>query len=183
MPTLALPPTAAPTRDPRPRPVGHHLTDSFGSLETLFGDGGLSAWSGGERSVSATDVKVELQLAPDRPVVIGRLEDGLPEYLDPAYRSTRIMPGTGQPVVRSDSDGTDVRVSRAHFMLRGNSGGIVLTNGVPRTGGGIRPPKNGTWLLEPAHRPMGPGEEYLIEHGAGAVLHLPNGTVLRICAE
>ena len=133
--------------------------------------------------MSATDLKVQLQLAPDCPVVIGRAEDGQPEYLDPAYRSTWLMPGTGQPIVRSASEGKDVCVSRAHFMLRGNVGGIMLTNGVPRAGGGIRPPMNGTWMLEPVFRLMDPGEDYQIEHGTAAVLHLPNGTVLRIYAE
>jgi hypothetical protein len=85
-------------------------------------------------------------------------------------------------VVRSSRDGRDVYVSRGHFTLRGDARGIVLTNGVPRIGGGIRPPITGTWMLEPSRRLMEPGEEYLIEHGAKVVLHLPNGTVVQICA-
>jgi hypothetical protein len=123
-----------------------------------------------------------LQLDPDRPVVIGRQEEGIPPYLDPAYQSTRLVPGTGQSVVQSSSQGRDVYVSRAHFMLRGNAHGILLTNGVPRAGGGIRPPRNWTYMRAPQCRVMEPGEEYLIEHGAAVMLQLPNHNVLRICA-
>jgi hypothetical protein len=151
-------------------------------METLSGDLGLSTWGGDDTAVSAVDARVRLQLAPDCPVVVGRQEVGIPPYLDPSYRSTRVVPGTGQPVVRSFSEGRNRWVSRAHFMLRGESRGIMLTNGVPQLGGGIRPPVNNTWLLEPIRRPMDPGEEFLIERGAVTVLHLPNGTVLRICA-
>jgi hypothetical protein len=125
---------------------------------------------------------VRLQLEPDRPAVIGRLEGKTPPYLDPSYRSTRVVPGTGQSVVRSGSEEPDVWVSRAHFMLRGDACGIVLTNGVPHVGGGIRPPANGTWLWNASRRRMDPGEELLIEHGATATLSLPNGTVVRIWA-
>jgi hypothetical protein len=85
-------------------------------------------------------------------------------------------------VVRSSSEGKDLYVSRGHFMLRGDARGIVLINGVPKLGGGIRPPLNGTWLLDAGWRLMEPGEEYLIEHGATAVLYLPNGTAVRIRA-
>jgi hypothetical protein len=173
----------APLCDPEPPPVGDRPARSSGTMETLSGGASLSTWSGDDLSVSDTDSKVQLQLAPDCPVVIGRWEDGSPPYLDTAYRSTRLVPGTGRPVVRSDSEGKDSCVSRAHFMLRGNASGIMVTNGVPRVGGGIRPPMNGTWMVEPSWRLMGPGEEYLIEHGAAVALHLPNGTVLRICAE
>jgi hypothetical protein len=120
---------------------------------------------------------------PVRPIVIGRSESGIPEYLDPAYRTTRLVPGTGQAVVQSDSAGSDVYVSRGHFMLRGDSRGIVLTDGVPRLGGGIRPPRNRTWLWGTDWRLMDPGEEFLIEHGASVALRLPNGTVVQICAE
>jgi hypothetical protein len=152
-------------------------------LEILSGDTAISLWGGPETAKSETDSQVRLQLEPDRPVVIGRQEGKTPPYLDPSYRSTRVVPGTGQSVVQSSREGPDTWVSRAHFMLRGDARGIVLTNGVPRVGGGIRPPMNGTWLWDAGWRRMDPGEEYLIEHGATAALSLPNGTVVRIRAE
>jgi len=68
-------------------------------------------------------------------------------------------------------------------MLRGSINGILLLNGVPRRGGGIRPPKNGTVMLEPDHRAMDDGEEFLIERGAVAKFRLPNGTVILLRAE
>ena len=71
----------------------------------------------------------------------------------------------------------------AHFMLRGCVQGMTLVNGVPHVAGGIRPPTNGTWLLEPEHRRMQAGEELLIPRGAAAKIHLPNGMVVKICAE
>jgi hypothetical protein len=172
-----------PLFDPGPPAVGDRPGLSSGTIETLHGDLGLSTWAGDEVAVPANDHQVELRLAPDRPVVIGRQETGIPPYLDPAFRSTTIVPGTEQSVLRSAGHGRDTCVSRAHFMLRGDARGIVLTNGVPRPGGGIRPPVNATWLLEPAYRAMGPAEEHLIERGSAAVLWLVNGTVLRIRAE
>jgi hypothetical protein len=153
-----------------------------GTLETIDGDTDLSLWGGHDASVADTAAKVQLRLAPDCPVVIGRQESGLPSYLDPSYRPTRIMPSTGQAIVKSGSGGKDVYVSRAHFMLRGHAGGITLTNGVPKLGGGIRPPTNGTWMWGSNWRRMEPGEEHLIEHGASISLFLPNGTVVRISA-
>jgi hypothetical protein len=120
---------------------------------------------------------------PDSPVVVGRSNGWSPEYLDPAYRPTRIVPGTGQAVLHSGGYGTDNCVSRAHFMLRGVRGGILLVNGVPRRGGGIRPPRNGTRLVAPEGRGLSPGEEYLIESGTAMVIRLPNGTEIRIDAE
>jgi hypothetical protein len=152
-------------------------------METLGGGGCLSTWGSDDRSVSEIDSKVQLHLAPDCPVVIGRQEIGIPPYLDPSYRSTKVVPGTGQSVLRANGEGKDRCVSRAHFTLRGSSRGILLTNGVPGLDGGIRPPVNNTWLLEPTRRQMEPAEEYVIESGAAAVLWLVNGTVLRICAE
>jgi hypothetical protein len=38
-------------------------------------------------------------------------------------------------------------------------------------------------MLEPTYRKMTQGEEYLIPHGGVAKLHLPNGTVVKICCE
>ena len=79
---------------------------------------------------------------------------------------------------------TDKYVSRGHFMLRAHAGGVLLVNGVPHCrGGGLRPPVNGTRLLAPAHRPMTPNEEYLIERGTEIVLALPNGSQVQIDAQ
>jgi hypothetical protein len=172
-----------PLRAPKPLEADRPTDVSFGTFETISGDTGLSIWYNRDATDPDTAAKVRLRLAPDRPAVIGRQDRGIPPYLDPGYRSTSVVPGTGQSVVRSVSEGQDVYVSRAHFMLRGNAGGIVLTNGVPCVGGGIRPPTNWTYLMEPTYRRMAPGEEYLIEHGASVSLKLPNHTVIRIRAE
>jgi hypothetical protein len=51
---------------------------------------------------------------------------------------------------------------------------------VPRRGGGIRPPRNGTLLLNPLQRSMQPGEEHPILFGSAVTLQLPNGTQVRI---
>ncbi|MBN9523602.1 hypothetical protein J0H58_34675 [bacterium] len=126
--------------------------------------------------------EVRLAIAPDRPVVVGRSEGKEISYLDPAYRPTTILPGTGQTVLRHAGHGTDVAVSRGHFMLRQTAGGVMLVNGVPRRGGGIRAPLNGTWLLAPVRRPLAPEEEFLIASGTSAVLFLPNGSELRVDA-
>ncbi len=124
-----------------------------------------------------------LRLTPDHPVVVGRSEGGAPEYLDPAYRPTRIVPGTGQGVLHSCSTGSDLFVSRGHFTLRAIDGGILFVNGVPRRGGGTRPPVNGTHLVAPDDRDLDPGEEYLIASGLRIIVLLPNGTSLRIQAD
>jgi hypothetical protein len=153
---------------------------SLGGISVLSGPP-LTTWSAlplTERSQNEYD----LRLSPDSPVIVGRSNGWPPEYLDPAYRPTRIVPGTGQPVLHSGGYGTDRRVSRAHFMLLGASPGILFVNGVPRRGGGIRPPLRGTWLVEPEGRVLSPGEEYLIESGTAMVVRLPNGTELRIDA-
>ena len=102
-------------------------------------------------------------------------------YLDPAYRPTTVVPGTGQSVLGAGAE-ADNWVSRGHFMLRADVGGILFVNGVPKRGGGIRPPMNGTWLLQPESRPLGPGEEYLIAHGTAVEIALPNRTTVRIDA-
>jgi hypothetical protein len=67
-------------------------------------------------------------------------------------------------------------------MLKGSLHGILLINGVPRQGGGIRAPKNGTVLLEPDNRQMHEGEDYMIELGKSAKIRLPNGTVILLSA-
>jgi hypothetical protein len=154
---------------------------SSGGISVLSGSP-LTAWSSlGLTARSQTEYAIRLM--PGSPVVVGRQEGSLPPYLDPAYRPTRIVPGTGQAVLHSGGYGTDIRVSRAHFMLQGVSHGILFVNGVPRRGGGIRPPLNGTRLLAPEGRDLSPGEEYVIESGTTMVVRLPNQTELRINAQ
>jgi hypothetical protein len=125
----------------------------------------------------------QLQLSPDRPAIIGRANGYEVPYLDPAYRPRTTVPGTGQCVLHSGGDHRDTRVSRGHFMLKAARSGILFVNGVPRCGGGIRPPLNGTLMLSPTHRTLDAGEEYLIESGQFAVIELPNGSQVLIAAE
>jgi hypothetical protein len=124
--------------------------------------------------------RLQLGLTPERPAVIGRKQGGTIEYLDPAYQPTQLVPGTGQSVLQDQE--ADNFVSRGHFMLRASAAGILLVNGVPRRGGGIRPPLNGTWLLGPAERPLRPGESVLIRPGTSITIRLPNGVRLQIGA-
>ncbi len=154
---------------------------SSGGISVLSGSH-LTAWSSlGLTACSQTEYAIRLM--PESPVVVGRFHDIVPPYLDPAYRPTTIVPGTGQAVLHSGGGGTDICVSRAHFTLLGVSRGILFVNGVPRRGGGIRPPLNGTRLVAPAGRVLSPGEEYLIESGTAMVVRLPNRTELRIDAQ
>ncbi len=154
---------------------------SSGGISILSGSP-LTTWSSIPLTArSGTDYA--LRLMPDSPLVVGRSDGWSPEYLDPAYRPTTIVPGAGQAVLHSGGYGTDICVSRAHFMIRGVPGGILFVNGVPRRGGGIRPPRNGTRLVVPEGRGLSPGEEYLIESGTAMVVRLPNGTEIRIDAE
>ncbi len=129
-----------------------------------------------------TGGKLALQLQPEQAIIIGRQEGGQIDYLDPRYHPTRMVPNTGQAVVTTFGE-SDRRVSRGHFMLRGSAGGILLVNGVPRRGGGIRPPLNGTVMLQPVAREMLAGEEFLIEHGSTATIRLPNCTVICLGAD
>ena len=122
-----------------------------------------------------------MELAPGCGLVIGRQEGGETEYLHPSYQPTQHVPGSSRPVLLGD-DRKDIGVSRGHFMLRYHQRGIELINGVPHRDGGIRPPLNGTWLLEPERRFMEKGECYLIEKGGAARIYLPNGAVVLICA-
>ena|SRR5690242_5668185 len=154
---------------------------SDGSITFLSGPE-LTVWSSPDFSRGASS-QYELRLGPDCPVVVGRSNGESPPYLDPAYRPTRIVPGTGQRILHSGGRGSDNYVSRGHFMLRSIRGGIVFVNGVPRKGGGIRPPRNGTRLIASAGRDLHPGEEYLIEAGTAIVVRLPNGTELGIAAK
>ena len=110
-----------------------------------------------------TAAETELLLHPDRPVVVGRQQGGEVPYLDPSYVPTHIVPDSGRSVLLRDEQ--DLFVSRGHFLLRAVADGIVLLNGVPKRGGGVRPPLNGTWLLAPEHRRLQDGEEYLIRKG------------------
>jgi hypothetical protein len=142
----------------------------------------LTLWSVSDPA-QATDVEYQVRISPDRPVIVGRAEGHEVPYLDPAYRPTRVVPGTGQSVMRQDGTDHDIVVSRGHFMLRADPGGVVFVNGVPRRGGGLRPPMNGTWLLAPIRRMLDPEEAYLIEHGRAAVFYLPNGAEIRIDAQ
>jgi hypothetical protein len=162
----------------------------WGDQDDGWSPGGISVVSGSHLTAwsslaltAHSQTEYEIRLMPDSPVVVGRCHGLLPPYLDPAYRPTTIVPGTGQPVLHSGGYGTDIRVSRAHFMLRGVSRGILFVNGVPRRGGGIRPPLNGTRLVAPEGRALSPGEEFLIESGTAMVVRLPNRTELRIDAQ
>ncbi len=133
--------------------------------------------------VPGSVAELALCLAPERLIVVGRSTGRSPvPYLDPAYSPTPILPDSGQSVLRG-GDPTDNWVSRAHFTLRGApGGGIVFTNGVPRIGGGLRPPLNGTKLVAPAVRWLDPGEEVLIGLGETVAIRLPNRCVLQLKA-
>lgn len=166
------------------------LQDPWGDQDDGSSPGGISVLSGSPLTAwsslaltARSQTEYAIRLMPDSPVVVGRNHGLVPPYLDPAYRPTRIVPGTGQAVVHSGSYGVDIRVSRAHFMLLGVSRGILFVNGVPRRGGGIRPPINGTRLIAPEGRVLSPGEEYVIESGTAMVVRLPNRTELRIDAK
>jgi hypothetical protein len=128
--------------------------------------------------------ELALGLAPGKLVVVGRAKPHheVP-YLDPAYRSTTVLPDGHQSVLNGN-DPKDICVSRAHFTLRGADGGaVVFTNGVPAIGGGVRPPTNGTWVIVPAERFLDPGEEVTIGCGEVVVICLPNGCRLQLKAQ
>jgi hypothetical protein len=167
----------------------HASQDPWSDQDVGSSPGGISVLSGSPLTTwsslpltARSQTEYAIRLMPDSPVVVGRYHGRVPPYLDPAYRPTNIVPGTGQAVLHSGGYGTDNCVSRAHFMLRGVSRGILFVNGVPRRGGGIRPPLHGTRLVAPEGRVLSPGEEYLIESGTAMVVRLPNGTELRIVA-
>jgi hypothetical protein len=167
----------------------HALQDPWGDEDDGRRPGGISVLSGSPVTTwsalplaARSQTEYGLRLSPDSPVIVGRSNAWTPEYLDPAYQPTTIIPGTGQAILHSGGCGRDCCVSRAHFMLLGVSRGILFVNGVPRRGGGIRPPRNGTRLVAPEGRVLSPGEEYLIESGTAMLVLLPNGTELRIDA-
>ena len=142
----------------------------------------LSVWSETMVSHGETLGDYVLKLQPEQAVVVGRQNGGRIEYLDPNYHPTHMVPNSDQCVLTGHGHGRDNYVSRGHFTLKGSVHGVVLINGVPRRGGGIRPPVNGTWLLSPNRRQLEKEESYLIERGASAKIHLPNGTVLLLSA-
>lgn len=125
---------------------------------------------------------LRLALESDRPVIVGRCTnpDADIEYLEIGYTSFNLMPGTDESVLLSSP--RDIFLSRAHFMLRGRAGGVLFTNGVPYRGGGIRPPLNGTMLLQPEERLLSPAEDLLITPGESITLRLPNDCVVSIQA-
>lgn len=142
--------------------------------------GGLTLW-GTVETAGEPWRQVQLRLDPQTHVIVGRQEGGRIPYMDPNYRSTQIGP-SGQSVLTSCGHGIDRCVSRGHFMLRGSPLGILFVNGVPRLGGGIRSPMNGTRLLEPVVRLFAEAEEYVVERGQGIKIRLPNGTEVTIAA-
>ena len=175
-----------------PAPDGGDAAPSHCSVSVLEGNS-VTFWTCPATDVAArtatdraTDTVPELALglAPGRLVVVGRASPDSPvPYLDPAYRATPVLPDSGRCVLRGD-DPRDLFVSRAHFTLRGApGGGVVFTNGVPRAGGGVRPPLNGTKLIAPAKRWLAAGEEVLIAAGETVAVRLPNRCVLQLKAE
>jgi hypothetical protein len=156
-------------------------TPSSDASITVLSGPALTAWSD-----SGTDTEpsgeVVVRLGPGRAAVVGRSDGHDVPYLDPAYRPTTVVPGTHQCVLHSGGRGTDNYVSRGHFTLRGIPGGLLFLNGVPRRGGGVRPPYNWTLLLAPQRRLMAPAEEYRIDRDSSILIELPNGSQVRIGA-
>ena len=170
--------------EPEIMPLPHEDSASSSSLSISIVEGpALNLWSIATATEGKTKSELKLQLQPDQSVVIGRQEGGEIEYLDPRYHPTQMLPKSNKRVVTSIDRGHDRCVSRGHFMLRGSVCGILFVNGVPRRGGGIRPPMNGTVMLAPGHRSMDHGEEYMIERGTTIKIMLPNGTVILLGAE
>jgi hypothetical protein len=152
---------------------------------TISSDGGpgLTIWSvPGSRCSPEAGREVRLQLSPDAPVIIGRQDGGEIEYLDPRYVPSPIMPGARRTILQQGGMHQDRYVSRGHFMLRGHRTGTLFVNGVPRRGGGIRPPRNWTQLIAPQRRLLLPEEELVIGRGDQVTIRLPNGTRLTIQA-
>ncbi len=178
--TPQSPPPAAEAR--APALPGEDVSTSSTCLLRIRGSSATTLW-GLPTRVTSPDAgpSARLCLRPGEAVVVGRKSGGTLDYLDPAYVPTNVEPTSGQPVLRGCE--RELCVSRGHFTLRGTAGGILLVNGVPRRGGGVRPPLNGTRLLAPARRRLRPAEEYLIERGGSATLRLPNGTEICLHAE
>ena len=165
-----------------PAEVGDWVGTSHASV-TFDGGAAVTLWSApGATLAGDTETETQLLLQPDRPVVIGRQQGGEVPYLDPSYTPTHVVSDSGQSVLTQAGQGSDRYVSRGHFLLRGSAEGLRLLNGVPRREGGVRPPVNGTWLVEPECRRLEAGEEYLIGRGRSAKIRLPNGTGVLIQA-
>jgi hypothetical protein len=165
-------------------PLPHEHWNDSATLSISILDGPtVSVWSIATPTEGKTQNELKLQLRPEQCVVIGRQEGGQIEYLDPRYHPTQMLPNSTKRVVTSLGHGLDRCVSRGHFMLRGRTQGLLFVNGVPKRGGGIRPPKNGTYMLAPVQRPLGEGEEYVIEKDTALRIKLPNGTVILLGAE
>ena len=166
-----------------PLPREDEAGDSILSVSHISGPA-VDLWSANTATEGDTASQFTLALGPERSVVIGRQEGGRIEYLDRRYRPTQILPNTDRRVVKSvGQDSRDLCVSRGHFMLKGSTRGIVFLNGVPRVGGGVRPPMNGTEMLAPDRRTMMQGEELLIDRGSAITIRLPNQAVLLLRAE
>ena len=162
-------------------PLEPEIDEGTSAILSVVSGSAIIAWGQDTDVQNRADTRLQLLLNPERPVIIGRYEGRDVPYLDPAYRPTTVMPGTHQTILQGEA--ADTYVSRGHFMLRAITGGIILVNGVPKRGGGIRPPSNWTRLLCPTNRQLAPAESYLIEQGTSVELLLPNETQLRIAAE
>lgn len=142
--------------------------------------GGISVMEGNSWSsiFNAPDAEEELQLEPDKPIVLGRQNGGDVPYLQKGYRPSNTMPGTNAPITQSDET-----VSRAHFQLIARAdGSIDFVNGVPGRDNQLRAPTNGTTLLAPENRSLNPGEIYNIAAGQAAKLKLGATTIILISA-
>ena len=130
----------------------HASQDPWGNDDDGPSSGGISVLSGSPVTTWSTlplttrsQTEYSLRLSPDSPVIIGRSDGWSPEYLDPAYRPTRIVPGTGQAVLRSGGYGADNCVSRAPSCSWGSR--VAYSSSTVFLGG------EGVF----DHRSMGPG--------------------------
>ena len=166
----------------------HAWQDPWGGHDDGPSPGGISVLSGSPVTTWSTlplttrsQTEYDLRLSPDSPVIVGRSDGWSPEYLDPAYRPTRMVPGTGQAVLHSGGNGTDHCVSRAHFMLLGVSRD-TLRQRCSSAGRGNSTTAQRDAVGRAERRVLSPGEKYQIESGTAMVVQLPNGTELRIDA-
>jgi hypothetical protein len=87
------------TRAPQDRWGDQDDGSSAGGITVLSG-GPLTTWSS-LALAARSQTEYAVRLVPDSPVVVGRCHGSLPPYLNPAYRPTTIVPGTGQAVLHS----------------------------------------------------------------------------------
>jgi hypothetical protein len=106
----------------------HASQDPWGDHDDGPSSGGISVLSGSPVTTWSTlplttrsQTEYDLRLSPDSPVIVGRSDGWSPEYLDPAYRPTRIVPGTGQAVLHSGGHGSHSK-SLPGFALTGHFG-------------------------------------------------------------